>query len=219
MIYSVLPEAIQKKFGVKVNISEYSNIRNNEITDLVWRKNPYVKIIKKHGVFITCPIIKKYTNYNDALFNMLGLKTKNIKIYYTPKKIICNEIVCDLTFGPSGTFNGYTDKKFMIAVKRYLDDMYYNKKLVFLIPNIPNCNSSIVKYILKKRRTNARIKNINTIYETIDMLNSAQKVICLYSGSASLCAAINKNATVLCNKLANPYFIYKNNTYINLITK
>ncbi len=217
LIYSAFPEAIQRKFGVKVNISEYSNIRNNEITNLIWKKNPHVKIIKEHGVFITCPIIKKYTNYNEALFEMLGLKTKNIKIYYKPKKRICNDVVCDLTFGPSGAFNGYTDKKFSVAVKKYLNNNYHNKKLIFLIPNIPNCDRSIVDYILKNRISRVYIKNVKTIYETIDMLYSAKKVICLYSGSASLCAAINKNATVLCNKLANPYFIYKNNTYINLI--
>lgn len=220
LAFSGLPELLEKKWGVKFQLSLSSPFRNEEIKNIVWGNNPYVKFVDKPGMSLSCPRIDKYKNYNDAFADVFGAdkETKNIKIYYAPKKVSIdeNDILCDLTFGPAGEHNGYTDKIFIESVVNYLRKNFSEKRLVVLLPKAGYVDMSIVNAV-KKSDLKYRLQPVENIHHLADLLFSYQTRILLYSGAASLAAALDLPAIVLCNKLANPYFQYSFNEYVGLV--
>ncbi len=102
--FSTLPELYAKK-GFDVYVPEGFYFRNQEICDLVWGSNPYVKGIKK-GVWNAgdTPEIGHRTLHSNCISNwemLHGFKATNKypKIYYNPNKIsnLENKILIDLT--------------------------------------------------------------------------------------------------------------------------
>jgi hypothetical protein len=126
-----------------------------------------------------------------------------------------DDILCDLTFGPSGEHNGYTDKTFINNVIQYLKDNFKEKNLVILQAEASYINTPIIDAI-KTSDLRFRIQLVKDTFELADFLYSYPERVLLYSGAASLAAAINCKATVLCNILSNPYFQYDIHDYVFL---
>lgn len=216
LIFSGLPELFAKKYNLDFHISNRSVFRDPQIRDFVWGDNPYVNFSDKPGSELNCPMISKHKNYNDAFFDMFDSCEFNskIKIYYRPKKIAdsAGVVLCDLTFGPSGESNGYKEKEFAIKAIEYLRSRYKEKNLVMLMPKDGYPDVSIVEEA-KKSKLQIRIQKVENLWHLADLLCSHGEKILLYSGAASLSAALGLEAIVLCNKLSNPYFQYPANKY------
>ncbi len=222
LVFSALPEFFSKKLGVKFQISSKSLFLQNDIKKIVWELNPYVKFTNKHGMRLSCPIVSRFKNYNDAFADIFGMKKNDqaIKMYYHPERIVTgrNEVLCDLTFGPSGEYNGYTEEIFINNVIDYLRKNYSDKVLVLLLPKTNYANKSIVQAI-QESNLKFNIQSIDSIFQLANFLHSYPERVLLYSGAASLAASMNCSATVLCNKLSNPHFQYATNNYVMLVNK
>lgn len=220
LVFSALPEFFTKKLGIKFQISSRSPFFQEEIKEIVWSNNPYVEFTDRPGVKMGCPIVEKFKNYNDAYADIFGMEKgeRTIKLYYQPKKMMAgeDEIVCDLTFGPSGEHNGYTEKIFIDNAVNYLRNNYKNKTLVLLLPKTNYANKPIIEAI-RKSDLKFKIQPVNSISQLADFLYSYPERILLYSGAASLAASMELPATVLCNKLSNPNFQYPTNKYVFLV--
>ena len=103
--FSTLPEEFHKQQGRDTYIWSQAKFRNQEIYDLVWGHNPYIKGIKD-GTWTAgdTPEIGHKTLVSDCISNweaLHGLEPTNRypKIYYKPKKIygFHNIILVDLS--------------------------------------------------------------------------------------------------------------------------
>ena len=90
--FSTLPEEFHKQQGRDTYIWSQANFRNQEIYDLVWGCNPYIKGIKD-GTWTAgdTPEIGHKTLVSDCISNweaLHGLEPTNKypKIYYEPEK-------------------------------------------------------------------------------------------------------------------------------------
>ena len=222
LIFSAFPEIFAKKFNIKFYLSSRSVFGHEETRNIVWRDNPYVKFIDAPGKELSCPKIDKYKNYNDAFADIfeLGEEEQKVKIYYKPKKMDVNEedILCDLTFGRAGGHNGYKEKIFEDNVIKYLRNNFSDKTFILLMPDAEYADKSLANAVMRSG-LKYKIQTVKNIHHLADFLYSYPTRILLYSGAASLAVAINCKATVLCNKLSNPYFQYGIHNYVRLVKK
>jgi len=187
--YSTLPE-LGHKYGIDVYVSDNNKYRNQDIKKLVWDTNPFLKgFINEPGN------IGHYQQYEHS-FNVIMNWEKKIfgevhndspKLYYQPnlKPKYSNKIIID-----DNAFSRPID--FSDVIKNYPDAILLNK---FFGKNTTVLTSSI--------------------FEWVDILFSAEKVICQYSGASVLLPAYNKGATIFMKHHDNTYK-FKQNTYINL---
>jgi hypothetical protein len=216
LIYASLPDLLFRKFGIETCISTASPFRSKDIRRLVWENNTHARFSDEQGRVLQIPRLRKYSNYNDVLLKMFPVAgAPSISIPYIPqlRADVAGKIVCDLTFGPSGALNGYDSESFREAVFRHLSEHGIISRAVFLEPEDPYPDRSILSFIRSRAGTVETLK-VQGLFELADILYSAQERVLLYSGSASLSAALGKHATVLCRHMANRYFQYPVNTYI-----
>ena len=170
--FSTLPEEFYKQQGRETYIWANAPFRNQEIYDLVWGKNPYVKG-KKEGER-NAGDLADYTN-RDKTGDWIkdweavhGLKPTNSlpKIYYEPEKVEGFEdtILVELQ-------KMYSDKRFLeVTFSRQLSNGKFNAYGT-------NCDSVV---------------EIDDIFSYCDVIGSSYGLIALSSGASHLSSAIKE---------------------------
>ena len=196
--FSTLPEEFHKQQGRDTYISSQASFRNQEIYDLIWGCNPYIKGIKdgdwsagdtpdRHRVIESNCI----SNWEE----LHGLKPTNKypKIYYEPEKVSSfdNVILVDLS-SISITYDAEKILKLYDAVKKTHEGM------VFLSVEFTNKIKGAT--IIEPDVTG--VVEIESIFTYVDLMYSSFGVISLHSGQNHLAAAIknqyNNDLEVYC---------------------
>lgn len=174
--FSTLPECFHKN-GYDTYISDMSEFRSDEIYDMVWNRNPYIKGFSSEKP--NCGHVMNIINNkeNSMIRNIeitFGVDNHSIypDIYYTPKKNIefKNSLLIDINF-----FSYNVKWDFDVIIK-YINNHIKNNNydnVYFIPPNIKNYSN------LDK---NIKIENTidiipHDIYDYCDIISSIKSVI------------------------------------------
>jgi len=221
--FSTLPEEFHKQQGRDTYIWSEATFRNQEIYDLVWGHNPYVKGIKD-GTWTAgdTPEIGHKTLISDCIMNweaLHGLEPTNKypKIYYKPKKIygFHNILLVDL----SSISITYDSKKILdlydTIKKTHSDMMFFGVEFTNKIKDATIIEPDVDNTIL-----------IEDIFTYVDLMYSSFGVVSLHSGQNHLASAIknqyNKDLNVYClmddveyvRQKTKGIFVFDNVTYL-----
>jgi hypothetical protein len=202
--FSTLPELYTKK-GYDVYISVNNKVRNPEIFDLVWFKNPFVKgiIDDKFGTVVGSNMQNRWPHPSKNEYSIHrieiahGFPKTNFypKIYYTPifNQQYNNDIIIDLT----GSSQVYKMEKYMEYINYFLPLIQNkNDKLVKIIvfENIPIIQlfNEVYNY-LKTKISNIQYLKINSLINYCDIIKSCDTIIIVNSGINSLASAIKQD--------------------------
>jgi hypothetical protein len=229
--FSTLPELFHNK-GYDVYISINNKVRNQEIFDLVWGLNPYIKGISDddNGLIVGSNMQNRWPKAEENHYFMNRIEIAHghapinlyPKIYYTPNNFInySKYTIIDIT-GESQAF----EQKFL-----YLQN-YINNFIVTNNINYDNIRIIGFKNINKNDNINYfpeyKILYIENIYEYCDIINSCENYLTSNSGAHSLASAIkqtNKTPNIFCwNHWENwpecfekGYYHYPNVKYITM---
>jgi hypothetical protein len=216
IVWSALPEALFKKYGIKTEISSHSAFRSEEIKNFMWNGNPCVSFTSAPGITVHFPHTSKYKNYNEILLAMFGLEGPLFRMSYRPlaRPDVADKVLCDLSLGPSHTFNESGTRKFWDAVAAYLTEHFKKEDIMLIEPTSPYPDKRLTHYI--KEKLQIPTLPVNSINELADVLCSAKERVLLDSGSKSVAAAYGKHSVVLIRGFVNMYFKYEENDYIHL---
>jgi hypothetical protein len=216
LMYSSLPELLQTQKGIKTFISNKSIYRSKAIRDFVWGLNPYIEFTSENGWFLHQPLKHNFLTFDEYFQKLFNLKGDGSpKVYYNPRIIerLKGKTIVDVSFGPSGKVNRYYERDFHI---RFIEYLKSNVNDFILITHRHSKTKNPLEKLVKKT-FKPSCYSIFTIEELADVLYSAGKRFLMYSGTASLSAALGLPSIVLCNKKAVTNFQYKINKYIDLI--
>jgi hypothetical protein len=187
--FSTIPEVAYNK-GIDVYISNRNVYRNEDIKRLVWDLNPYIK-----GYTDEPGNIGEYIDF-DPSFNIIMNWERKIfgdnindspKLYY--KSNLIDEFL-DKTIIDANAISRPID------FTKIIED---NKGAILINGTRPNYNTILTK----------------SIFEWVDIILSAKKVICQYSGPSVVLPCYDKGADVYMNHYDKTYK-FKQNKYINL---
>jgi hypothetical protein len=189
--FSTLPEVFHNK-GYDFYINDKSSFRSDEIYDLVWKKNPFVKGLTSENANIghltnwgvdnkIITFNEKKTIHENIELIYTGEEINNYpSIYYTPSLIneLTDSVLVDL--------KSFSRKDYDIDVIK--DIIYNNYENIFFIENNSYSYSVVNSDFLEK----INVKKIYTknIFEYCDLIFSCKKFVCLWSGSSVLASAI-----------------------------
>jgi len=188
LFYSHLPRIAKQTFAYKkVLISNHSYFRNPDYKKLIWELNPFVDgFTETKGVFYFSTYADEKQNMLDSIMLAYGLddgiRMHEPELFYTP--IINDNFKHINVYDPN--YQSYTG----------------DLKSGHNIENWLNQNKVFIHYqmrFLGKRQLPITIENIygcSNIFEFCDFLASINHLYCLTTGSATLAAALHKNATV-----------------------
>jgi len=221
--FSTLPEEFHKQQGRDTYIWSQASFRNQEIYDLVWGCNPYVKGIKD-GTWTAgdTPEIGHKTIISDCIMNweaLHGLEPTNRypKIYYKPKKIhgFHNIILVDLS-SISITYDSKEILELYDTIKKLHKDMkFFGVEFTNKIKDATIIEPDVDNTIL-----------IEDIFTYVDLMYSSFGVVSLHSGQNHLASAIknqyNKDLKVYClmddveyvRQKTKGIFVFDNVTYL-----
>ena len=189
--FSTLPEEFSK-LGYEVYISDRNAYRNQEIFELVWKLNPYVKgIINERPNIGEMSIYRRIHSQKSIVYNQEachGINPKNEipKIYYKPK--IINEFQDKIFVDLSAKSNPAIKPK---NFDKYLQDKHENHKII-----VPNFNGKVDNNKDLNFKHNEDIK-IESIFHFCDLIHSCKHFYCCLSGQAVLASALNKTETTV----------------------
>ena len=220
--FSTLPEEFHKQQGRDTYISSQASFRNQEIYDLVWGCNPYIKGIKEGDWSAGDTPDRHRVIESDCISNweaLHGLKPTNKypKIYYEPEKISSfdNIILVDLS-SISITYDAEKILKLYDAVKKTHEGM------VFLSVEFTNKIKGAT--IIEPDVTG--VVEIESIFTYVDLMYSSFGVVSLHSGQNHLASAIknqyNKDLDIYClmddveyqRQKKKGIFVFDNVTYL-----
>jgi hypothetical protein len=209
--FSTLPELYSNN-GHEVCISVNNCVRNNEIFDLVWKTNPYIKGVcnDEDGLVVGANMRHMWPpdSQNEYFMHRIeiahGFQKTNFypKIYYTPKYIpeIQNDILIDLT----GSSQVYEINKYIEYINYFVPLIENTNKCIKIIEfdniNVNIMFNDIYDYI-KYRIQNIEVLRITDIYNYCDIINSCNMMIIVNSGVNSLASAIKQDKStpnILC---------------------
>jgi hypothetical protein len=202
--FSTLPELFSKK-GHEVYISENNAVRNAEIFDLVWSKNPYVKgvINDRNGTVVGSNMQHMWPHESQNEYSMHrveiahGFQRENFypKIYYVPKYIedLKNHILVDLT----GASQLYEMQKYIEYIEYFIPLIKCKgdkpvKIITYEKINVNKIFDEVYKY-LRCRLPNIEELKITNLINYCDIINSCNTIIIVNSGVNSLAAAIKQD--------------------------
>jgi len=220
--FSTLPEEFHKQQGRDTYISSQASFRNQEIYDLVWGCNPYIKGIKEGDWSAGDTPDRHRVIESDCISNweaLHGLKPTNKypKIYYEPEKISSfdNVILVDLS-SISITYDAEKILKLYDAVKKTHEGM------VFLSVEFTNKIKGAT--IIEPDVTG--VVEIESIFTYVDLMYSSFGVVSLHSGQNHLASTIknqyNNDLKVYClmddveyqRQKKKGIFVFDNVTYL-----
>jgi len=216
--FSTLPELYAKK-GFDVYVPEGFYFRNQEICDLVWGHNPFVKGVKK-GVWnagdtpeIGHKVLNSNCISNWELLHGFKPTNKYPKVYYSPNKIenLNNTILIDLT-SISTNYNAERVNKEVEKVKLSFPDkrfrtISFKKNLNPATPQSPAHNGVFKNFNCESED---RIE-VQSIFQYCDLMASVAGIVTLHNGSSHLSSAIKKYNTNLISMCIIPEEQFKNN--------
>jgi hypothetical protein len=179
--FSTLPELLASG-GHEVYIHEGCSYRNDEIKDLVWRTNPYVKGFTHDAPNVGSVVVMRQhlpsivANWEIAHFGKAF--NKYPKIYYKPK--IVERMRGKILLDTSAISDKYEDEKLRLALDNQLGDNTDVLQVTFA----KSLGSSV--YLPGKYNT----YEVKSIFEYIDCIATCQRFICLMSGGAVAAAAL-----------------------------
>ena len=208
--FSTLPEQFYKQQGRETYVADGSTFRNEEIYELVWGCNPYIKGIKEGkrnaGDIPEIDFVNP-NGYNSCITNweeLHGLKPTNKypKIYYQPKKIDGFEEVMMVDLSSVSLKHGSNNNTYPPPYDpAVVKELYENIKKehpgkIFAQVNFTNTISEETG----DNRTGGKLNIIdveigtsvlvNNIFTYCDLMNSCYGIIGLFSGQSALSSAI-----------------------------
>lgn len=221
--FSTLPELCHEN-GIDFYLSVNNSYRNEDIRKLVWDSNPFVKgiineptnggIIKMHDYL---GLLKDDYSYIGAIEKSHGFEPKNNlpKIYYQPKNI---EFFNDKTVICLGCVSETFDAEFIL---NNVNKLLTNDDDIIELNFTKDLNELNRVYGLHKQyKTEYQKYDLNDIFEHCDIIYSAKRYICLFSGNSVLSAAINKRNTTVLTKHDNleisKFYYFENLNYVKL---
>ena len=187
--FSTLPEEFHKQQGRDTYIWSQASFRNQEIYDLVWGCNPYIKGIKDGDWSAGDTPNRHRVIESDCISNweaLHGLKPTNKypKIYYEPEKIDAfnNVIMVDL----SSISITYDSEK---IIELYDSIKKKHEGKVFLGVEFTN---DIKGATIIEPDVHGKVE-IESIFSYVDLMYSSFGVISLHSGQNHLAAAIKND--------------------------
>ena len=229
--FSTLPEEFHKQQGRDTYIWSQANFRNQEIYDLVWGCNPYIKGIKD-GTWTAgdTPEIGHKTLVSDCISNWEALHgltptNKYPKIYYEPKKQygFHNIVLVDLS-SISITYNSEKILELYDSVKKSLKDTHDDELSPLMFFGVEFTNKIKDATIIEPDVDNTIV--IDDIFTYVDLIYSSLGVISLHSGQNHLASAIknqyNKDLDIYClmddveyqRQKKKGIFVFDNVTYL-----
>ena len=221
--FSTLPEEFHKQQGRDTYIWSKASFRNQEIYDLVWGCNPYIKGVKD-GTWTAgdTPEIGHKTLISDCIMNweaLHGLEPTNRypKIYYEPKKIhgFDDTLLVDLS-SISITYDSEQILELYDTIKKIHDDMmFFGVEFTNKIKDATIIEPDVDNTIL-----------IEDIFTYVDLMYSSFGVVSLHSGQNHLASAIknqyNKDLDIYClmddveyqRQKKKGIFVFDNVTYL-----
>jgi hypothetical protein len=179
--------------GYDVYLVSDSNFRNQEIKELVWEGNPYIKGEKsidwKLGDIPGRIYENKVDNFIKNWEIIHGVKAINDfpKIYYQPKKIDDIDVIIDI----SAQSTHYDNKILIGNIKKYLTLNYPCSEYRLISSKIYPISDSFGFTVME----------IENLKHYVDVINSCNVFISGSSGSHSLAASIrhiNKEFKQIC---------------------
>ena len=221
--FSTLPEEFHKQQGRDTYIWSQASFRNQEIYDLVWGCNPYIKGVKD-GTWTAgdTPEIGHKTLISDCIMNweaLHGLEPTNRypKIYYEPKKIhgFDDTLLVDLS-SISITYDSEQILELYDTIKKIHNDMkFFGVEFTNKIKDATIIEPDVDNTIL-----------IEDIFTYVDLMYSSFGVVSLHSGQNHLASAIknqyNNDLSVYClmddveyvRQKTKGIFVFDNVTYL-----
>jgi len=212
LAFSTLPELYHKN-GYEVYISKDNILRNTEIYELVWGKNPYIKGIMSNeaGLVVGSTMQDKWPpEYENEYFIHRieiahGFTKTNFypKIYYNPIYIeeLNNNILIDLT----GSSQVYEINKYIEYIDYFvpliIDKKDKDIKIITFEKINPNVVFNEIYEYLKTKIQKINYLKITSLINYCNVINSCDTIIIVNSGINSLAAAIksdNKSPNILC---------------------
>jgi len=215
LAYSSLPELLWEQKGIRTFISKKSVFRSQAICDFVWGYNPYVSFTEEKGWFTYEPLRADLPTLDSYFQDLFGLKGDGCpKVYYRPQPVeaLKGKTIVDPSCGPSGKANGYFEPRF------YEEYIRYVRKHIpdfVLIKHAHDHHKTELERLVESTFS-PEIYTVDSIESLADALFSAAARFLMYSGAASLAAALRLASIILCNRKAVPYFQYRYNSYIEL---
>jgi hypothetical protein len=232
LAYSTLPELFSKK-GYDVYISSNNKVRNQEIFDLVWEQNPYIKGISDEpsnageckNLYWPSEQQNEYMIHRVEISHEFEKTNFFPKIYYNPQIIpeLNNDILIDLT-GSSQVYELYKYIEYIDYFTSLIINENKNIKIITFEKIQPNPVFEDVYNYLNSKIPDTKYLNVNSLINYCDIIKSCHTIIIVNSGTNSLASAIKQNdltPNVLCY---NPwshftpqqikgYYNYKNVNY------
>ena len=201
LAFSTLPELYHNK-GFEVYISKNNIVRNQEIHELVWGLNPYIKGISEddNGIIAGSSMQEYWPHESQNEYSMHrieiahGFSKTNFypKIYYTPQILeeLKNDILIDLT----GTSQVYEKNKYIEYIDYFIPLIKNKKDKSIKIIKLEKFNLSslfleVYKY-LEEKIPDIEYLPINSLIHYCDVIKSCDTLITVNSGVNSLAAAI-----------------------------
>lgn len=223
---STLPEEFTK-LGHDVYIHNNYLVRNDEIFNLVWRMNPFIKGFSEQlpnsgHIFAnppdgTIPWMRHVEILNGIDSNNLSpriYRNHNIIDYLSDKTILNLECI-SADYNPQSIIKSINE----IILKESI-----SKNDILHLSISANVNQYKNSFFVPKEIFSVDLGyekfHINNIYDHCDVIKSCKRYITLHSGGASLAAAIrNDNVyVVMSDKLKTTFdikcFIYENQNYV-----
>lgn len=190
--FSTLPE-IFSKMGYDVYLLSDASFKNQEIKDLVWMDNPYIKGEKDVEWILGDKPGRIYENKSENFIKNWeiahGVDPQNDfpKIYYTPRKIEGVDIIIDIS-AQSVTYNV---PLLVSEIRNFINGNYPDSKCQLITSNkFPVQNNFGFDLI-----------EVENLKRYVDLINSCKVFISCSSGGHSLAASIrhiNKEFRQIC---------------------
>jgi hypothetical protein len=210
--YSTLPELYYQN-GIDCYIYYGTIYRNDEIKELVWGLNPFVKgySLKEPNVG-TVEFRGRYVNGASSSVDLaeywhgFGFKNHLPKIYYQPKlkKSFVDKKIID--------FSAITaNKDYNVdVINKFLNGIFDKENYLFTQSKKNKFNYNFVNGI--------DVYEFNDIFEYTDLIYSCKEFNCLHSGCAVLAAAVGRfkiDIKINCYLPNDKSFYYPMNTSVN----
>lgn len=219
LLFSTLPEALTEE-GYDVFISTHVKIRNSEVNDLVWARNPYVKGFTDEPPFH--PGGGWYTDHlryvhlckrthpiaaNESIYNVAtNRNTPYVK--YHRLTLQDHSLFGKVVFDPTSISQGFT-------TRQVLDFRSYLANDVFEIPE------NEIVFVDSKLYPNPfgfQTYRVADIYEYCDIIKDARAFCTVQSGGSVLASALRNDGMIytLTEKKAfnDKLFIFPNANYV-----
>ena len=197
LFYSHIPR-IAKEFGGYdgVYISDRSDFRSPAIREVVWELNPYVDgFCPSQGVSADVEDLRRGENFLDAVMRWYGLedgiRMHEPEIYYKPNSIeqLAGKVIYDPNYiSNAGKLDSGDVERFFKKRNEYVDC-----QMTLRDKSIP-----VAVFGEELRAQNLK--------EFCDILFSVKRVYCLTTGTATLCSALGRKATVIYGEGINIWF-------------